>query len=82
MLMHTRALMTYLIGGYLPWEKIIGYGIFQNKGKCLYFNTPINNYKILGNNIKISYFTYISKENWKEDCNLNNTLKFSLPSHK
>ena len=33
-LMHTCALMTYL-----PCRNIIRYGIFQNKHKCLYFET-------------------------------------------
>jgi hypothetical protein len=33
-------------------EKIIRYGIFQNKDKCLYFIHPINNYKFLGKSFK------------------------------
>ena len=40
-LMHTRALMAYLLGGLFTLQKfIIRYDYFQNKCKCLYFNTP------------------------------------------
>ena len=40
-LLHTRALMTCLFRGaiYLA-KKITRYGIFQNKTKWVYFNTP------------------------------------------
>jgi hypothetical protein len=40
---------------------------------------PISNYDFWGNHLKIPYFIYIAKENWKEDCNhANNALNFSL----
>jgi hypothetical protein len=77
---------TYLSGGSRPIcqgaiylaKKIIRYDILQNKGKCFYFNIPISNYDFWGNHLKIPHFTHIAKENWKEDCNSNNTLQFSL----
>jgi hypothetical protein len=88
-LVHTLLYSAYtcirdlFIGGaiYLA-EKIIRYDIFQNKEKCLYFNTPIRNYDFLGNHLKIPHFTHIAKENWKEDCNSNNTLQFSLQARR
>ena len=44
---------------------------------------PMSNYKFFwGNHFKIPYFTYTTKENWKEDCNLKNALKFSLPARR
>ena len=42
----------------------------------------IINYKFFGNNFKIPYFIGTTKENWKEDCNSNNTLKFSLMARR
>jgi hypothetical protein len=39
-MLHTSVLRTYLLEGYLPCSKIIRYGIFQNKGEFLYYNTP------------------------------------------
>ena len=35
-----------------------------------------------GNHFEIPYFTYTAKENWKEDCNLNNARNFSLPTRR
>jgi hypothetical protein len=42
-------------------KKIIRYGIFQNKGKCLHFNTPISNYNFMGESLKTTliYLYYI-----------------------
>ena len=34
----------------------------------------------LGNRLNIPYFTYTAKENWKEGCNPNNALNFSIPT--
>ena len=38
-LMHRRATMTYLLGGYLPCRQEYNIWYAQNKGKCLYFHT-------------------------------------------
>ena len=48
---------------------------------CIFIQ-PINNYKCLGVSFKNYYFTYIAKENWKEVCNSNNALKFSIPTRR
>jgi len=39
-ILHTRAFGTYLLGAIYLAKNIIRHGIFQNKGKCLSFNTP------------------------------------------
>jgi hypothetical protein len=39
-ILYTCAFGTYLLGGYLPCIENYKVWFFQNKGKCLYFNTP------------------------------------------
>ena len=49
--MHTRALRTYLSGVIYLAIFFIGYGISQNKGKCLYICTPYQSLWIFGGTI-------------------------------
>ena len=65
-LMHTRALQTYLSGGYLPCIKDYRVWYFSNEGKWG------------GNDLNIPYFTSTAKENWKEGCNSINALNYSF----
>ena len=76
---HIRSKPIYRGAVYLA-EKIKRYGIFQNKGKFLYFKTLVVIINFLGKYLKLPYFTYTAKENWKEDCNSSNALNFSLPA--
>ena len=59
MLTHTCALKTYLSGGLFTLQnKVIRYGIFQHKVKCLYFSLthPICKKDFVGESLKNSLF--------------------------
>ena len=57
---------------------IIRYGIFKIKVNSCILIHLISNYDFWGIIFLKPCFTYIIKENWKEDCNSNNTLKIFL----
>ena len=58
-ILHTHALRSYLLGGYLPRKKITKYDIFYIKINACILMHPINNYNF-GESLKLPYYIYIS----------------------
>ena len=62
-LLHTRALMTYLSRGYLPcWKDYKVWFFLTIKVNTCILIHPISIYKFWGESLKISYFIYTAKE--------------------